>query len=242
MRGVVRSVVALGRGAVSLGLFAAFGAGALLLSPVMLVLRDPRRCQPVVRTAWRLAAAAFSVTRLVRYDRRDLRAARGAVLVANHPSLIDVVLLVAFVPRTLYVAKGALRGNPFLSAIVRASALPDDATLPERAAPYLRAGWNVLIFPEGTRSPRAGGLHRLRRGAAQLALRTGSPVACVRIDVSRRLLAKGQRPWDMGSERVTYAFRSSEIAPRPAAGTRLRAAAVALTEEMRLRLRPRFLV
>ena len=231
-----RRIRAIVRGACSLVLFAAFGAGALAITPLMLVLRRPERCQPVVRAVWRLATAAFVVTRLIRLDHSRLRSVSGAVLTANHPSLIDVVLLVALVPRTLYVAKRALRGNPILAAIVRATALPDDASLTEKAAPYLAKGWNVLVFPEGTRSPRTGGLRPLRRGAAQVALRTGAPVVCVRIDVSRRLLAKGQKPWDMGSERVTYAFRSDELAP-PAEPVRgARAAAVELTERIRARL------
>ena len=45
----VRSVV---RGALSLVLFALFGVGGVLISPLALVLRSPRRCQPLVRALW----------------------------------------------------------------------------------------------------------------------------------------------------------------------------------------------
>ena len=145
--------VAFLRGLTALALFVVFGAGALLISPLMFLLRDPPHGQPVVRATWRFIVALFCWTRLIKVERGNLEDWRGVVLVANHPSLIDVVLLVSLVPRTLYVAKSALRRSPFLGAIVRATALPDDATLPDVAAPYLKAGWNVLIFPEGTRTP-----------------------------------------------------------------------------------------
>lgn len=95
----------------------------------------------------------------------------------------------------------------------------------------------MLVFPEGTRSPQGGGLHPLRRGAAQLAIRAGAPVVCVRETLTRRILAKGQRPWDMGARRVVFSFRMSGPIPPPsvAAGSP-HAAAVRLTDAIRTRL------
>ncbi|MBO7721503.1 MAG: 1-acyl-sn-glycerol-3-phosphate acyltransferase [Kiritimatiellae bacterium] len=231
---MMKRLRAVARGAVAVALFAVFGLGAVVITPAVMLLRGHDRRQPVVRAAWRIAVRLFALTGLMRVERTggDWRVS-GSVVVANHPSLIDVVLLVVMLPRTLYVAKRGLKTNPFLAAIVRATALPDDATLPRRAAPYLAAGWNVLIFPEGTRSPAAGGLGPFHRGAAQLALRTGSQVTCVRIDVSRRVLGKNQPPWDVGSETVVYRFRRRDIAAETAPDRGVRAAAVRLTGRIR---------
>ena len=251
--------VAFLRGLTALALFVVFGAGALLISPLMFLLRDPPHGQPVVRATWRFVVALFCWTRLIKVERGNLEDWRGVVLVVNHPSLIDVVLLVSLVPRTLYVAKSALLRNPFLSSIVRATALPDDATLPDVAAPYLKAGWNVLIFPEGTRTPfesgkverwkggkvRCGKVERwkggkvgvLKRGAAQLAIRTGAPIACVRETLSRRILAKRQKPWDMGTKRVVFSFESRGMLSPVANGeTSIHAFAKRLTDEIRARI------
>ena len=229
--------VAFLRGLTSLALFVVFGAGALLISPLMFFLRDPPHGQPVVRATWRFIVALFCWTRLIKVERGNLEDWRGVVLVANHPSLIDVVLLVSLVPRTLYVAKSALLRNPFLSSIVRATALPDDATLPDVAAPYLKAGWNVLIFPEGTRTPLGQLCGELKRGAAQLAIRTGAPIVCVRETLSRRILAKHQKPWDMGTERVVFSFESrGTLLPDAADSESAHAAAVRLTDEIRRRI------
>jgi len=220
------------RGLVALTLFGVFGAGALLITPLMLVLRRPERCQPIVRTCWRIELLLFGLMRMVRVERGNLGPVRGAVIAANHPSLIDVVILTALIPRTLYVAKHGLLANPFVSAIVRATALPDDASLPAAAAGYLADGWNVLVFPEGTRSPQDGGLRPLRRGAAQLVLRTGAPLVCVRMSVSRRLLAKHQRPWDMGERCVTYTLNVKPLEAIRREDETPHHAAVRVTEDM----------
>ena len=230
---VLSRVRAVFRGLVAVLLFAVFGLGALAITPLMLILRHPERCQPIVRFTWRLLLGAFVLSRLIRLDPVDLKSLRGRVIAANHPTLIDVVILTVLVPRTLYVAKRGLKANPFMAAIVRATSLPDDARLPEVAAPYLAQGWNVLVFPEGTRSPSEGGLQPLRRGAAQLALRTSAPLVCVRIDVSRSVLGKRQRPWDVGSERVDFRLRAAEVPVPPVAEGGLHAAAVRLTETIR---------
>ena len=224
---------AIRRGTTSVLLFGVFGLGALLITPLMLVLRKPELCQPIVRTAWRFILSVFVWTRLIRIDCGNLGEIKGSVIAASHPSLIDVVILTALIPRTMYVAKAGLRWNPFLTAIVRATALPDDPTLPEKAAPFLRQGWNVLIFPEGTRSPAEGGLQPLRRGAAQLALRTGAPVACIRLTTSRRILGKRQPPWDLGDRVVTYSLAHTTIPVEKAEGPGVHAAAVRLTERIR---------
>ena len=225
------------RGAMSLTLFGIFGAGALLIAPLMLLFRRPTWCQPIVRAMWCPLLGLFILFRLIRVERGNLHCLRGAVIAMNHPSLIDVVVLSVLLPRTLYVAKHALLGNPFMSAIVRHTSLPDDANLPEAAAPYLAKGWNVLVFPEGTRSPAAGGLQNLHRGAAQLALRTCAPLVCIGLYVSRRILGKTQPPWDMGTETVRYAFAADEPTQLAAhTGESLHAAARRITEEIRVRI------
>lgn len=196
------------RGAVSMALFALYGLGGLLISPIMTVLRSPRLCQPVVRAVWRPLVWLFQITRLIRVDRGNLGEMRGCVIAANHPSLIDVVLVSVLVPRTLFVAKHALLKNPFMSAIVRNTSLPDDEGLPEAAAPYLADGWNVLVFPEGTRSPSPWEMREFHRGAAQLALRCGAKVACIGIKMTDAILGKHQRPWQMGKDTVVYSFRA----------------------------------
>ena len=236
---VRRRLSAIWRAAVVSLFFALFGVGGILISPLMLILRSPRRCQPVVRALWIPFVALLRLAGIIDVDHANLSPSlRGCVIAANHPSLIDVVIVLALVPRTLYVAKTALLRNPFMAAIVRHTSLPVDERLPEAAMPYLRDGWNLLIFPEGTRSPATGGIHPFHRGIAHLVLRVGSPLVCLGIRLSRRIVGKGQSPWDVGSERVTYFLRFDSPTHHPVNDfTRaLRPAAVRLTEEIRSRI------
>ena len=238
MAGAFRKLCALWRGFASTALFVVFGVGSLLFSLIVLILRKPSLCQPVMRALWKLTVFLFKFTGLISVEcLRNAAEVRGSVIVANHPSLIDVVLLTVLVPRTLSVAKHALLRNPFVSAIVRHTTLPDDERLPAAAAPYLAAGWNVLIFPEGTRSARPDLLRKFHRGAAQLALRANAPVVCAGVVLSRAILGKGQKPWDMGHERVRYSFRFERLsAPVSDDGRSFRPRAVELTDEMRRKI------
>lgn len=233
----MQSPKAVFRGAVSMVLFALYGLGGLAISPIMAILRSPRLCQPVVRAVWRPLVWLFQATGLIRIDRGNLGEMRGCVIAANHPSLIDVVLVSVLVPRTLFVAKHALLKNPFMSAIVRNTSLPDDEGLPAAAAPYLAAGWNVLVFPEGTRSPNPWEMRKFHRGAAHLALRCGAKVACVGINMTCAILGKHQKPWQMGTETVVYSFRAdAPLAVGRDENRGLRPQAAELTESLFARI------
>jgi len=222
------------RGAASVTLFAVFGVGALAAAPLMLLLGRPELGQPVIRALWRPMVRLFELSGLIGVEPDDFSGVRGSVIAANHPSLIDVMLVLTRIPRTLFVAKRGLRRNPFLFAFVRSTSLPDDERLPERAAPYLARGWNVLIFPEGTRTPLDGSPLPLRRGAAQVALRCGAPLRCVRIDFGERLLAKRQPVWQMHAKRVSVSVRDRGVLPpERLPGESVHVAAVRLTDEIR---------
>lgn len=239
VRRVRRRLSAIVRATIVMFFFLLFGAGCIVISPLMLLLRSPRHCQPVVRALWIPFVAFLRLAGIIGVDRGNLPSAlKGCVIAANHPSLIDVVIVLALVPRTLFVAKAALLRNPLMAAVVRNTSLPVDERLPEAAMPYLRDGWNLLVFPEGTRSPASGGIHPFHRGVAHLVLRLGSPLVCLGISLSRRIVGKGQSPWDVGSERVIYSLRADSPTRHPSgdATRALRPAAVRLTEEIRGRI------
>ena len=224
--------IRIARGLVSLSLFALFGVGAVFISLLMPFLGGIERRQRTVRFAWRILLATFEATGLVRVDSAGAPKCRGSVIVSNHPSLIDVVIYIALVPKTLYVAKSALLGNPFMSMIVRSTSLPDDETLPKTAKTYLENGWNVLVFPEGTRSPD-NGLWPFRRGAAHVALEAGAPIVVSSLALSRKILGKRQKPWEMGEERVVYSILSDPpMAVSQKCGESRHAAAKRITSDL----------
>ena len=119
-----------------------------------------------------------------------------ALVVANHPTLLDIVMLLAHMPQADCVAKREAWDNPFLRAVVSAAAyIPNDdgEELIARCCERLAAGRSVILFPEGTRSP-ALGLQPFRRGAAHIALRSGCAVVPVLLRCDPPSLKK-DRPW-----------------------------------------------
>ena len=226
-----KKVVRLIRAVLTALFFFFFAAGGAVISAfVFPFLRSRRSGHRVVCGLWRFLVAAFSRSGLIAVRAEGLNDIRGRIIVANHPSLIDVVVLTALAPDVYSVAKNQLRGNIFIGPIVRAVMLSNDERILEDAREIIDGGGNVLIFPEGTRTPLQGGYGKLHRGAAQLSIRLGVPVTPVRIEISRRILAKGQSIFDMGEKTVEFRLtRSDDIVPPPVSERGNRSGAIALT-------------
>ncbi|SFP73322.1 AMP-binding protein [Pseudomonas borbori] len=143
----------------------------------------------------RLAGIPVHVERLDRLRRQEVR-----VLVANHASYLDGLLLCAALPPEFsFVAKRELAGQriagPFLrrlgTCFVERFDLQRSAADAECLATALQAGQSLLFFPEGTLS-REPGLLPFRMGAFVLAARADVPLVPVAIGGSRMVLRDGQ--------------------------------------------------
>lgn len=225
------------RSFITLCFFLLFGIGGVILSYLVLpFVWNRTTALKIVRAIWWVILQGFILTRLIRIDRQALsKEIHGAVILANHPSLIDVIILTVLIPNTFSVAKHALRRNPFMGIIVRRVFLHDDARLLEEAKPLLAQGYNVLIFPEGTRSPEPTQMHKWHRGGTQLALRTNAPLQPIALHYDCRILAKGQSILEMGSKCVTVTISSlPQIPATPTAElTNYHPTAVRFTREMK---------
>jgi 1-acyl-sn-glycerol-3-phosphate acyltransferase len=139
--------------------------------------------------------------------RERLSGIRGPViLVANHTSHIDTPVILAALPRRLRkrtaVAAAAdyFYRNRVVAALVslvfntvpidrRGGGLNKNAT--DHLDRLLDQGWNLLVYPEGTRS-RSGGGGRVKRGAAVLANRHNVPVVPIRVTGTRAVMPPGR--------------------------------------------------
>jgi 1-acyl-sn-glycerol-3-phosphate acyltransferase len=122
-----------------------------------------------------------------------------AVIVANHASYLDpFALAAALPPETRFVIKGECKDTKFFGqAMRRAGQILIDRHAADRsleglkeAAALLRAGHQVLIFPEGTFT-RDAGLRPFKLGAFRLACETGAPVVPLVIRGTRRAFRDG---------------------------------------------------
>ena len=199
--------------------FASFSLGGFLLAvgvyPLLaLFSRDAaqraRRFRAILRVAFRLILAVAGVSgvlRIVVKGEDRLATIRGAVVVANHPSLIDVVILAARLPATQCIVKPALWQHRFLGPVMRAAGyIPSDAdgeTMLRRCRESLAQGDNLIIFPEGTRS-RPGAEIRFQRGFANIAVLAGAPILPVLISCDPPTLLKGDRWYDIPDRRIFF--------------------------------------
>lgn len=189
-------------------MFIFFGLSSAVMSALAvpiysIVVRDPARrargVRRMVRRAMRGYVDGLRALRLIDLEVSGLERAAtpGALVVANHPSLIDALILLAYLDDAIVIAKPALRANPFLSASIRGAnyVVNDDAVaLIDACRARIDAGQTLLLFPECTRTALDGAV-RLRRGAAQVAVRSGCPVVPVTIVFSEPLLTKQSRWW-----------------------------------------------
>ncbi|GHU40768.1 1-acyl-sn-glycerol-3-phosphate acyltransferase [Spirochaetia bacterium] len=136
-------------------------------------------------------------------DRPAFSNLKSKIIVANHPSLLDVVMLIALIPNADCIVNASLTrtvvGNIVKRLYILNSLEFDD--LKAACLKTLEAGNCLIIFPEGSRTPRTGHLP-LKRGAARLALMCGRPVVPVHIG--------GNDKWGLGKHDPLLAYNHTE--------------------------------
>lgn len=140
------------------------------------------------------------------------------LFIANHPTLIDVVSLVAAVGNCNCIVKGALFKHPFMGGVLRNTGLlPNDGgpELLDHIEKNIAKGRHLMIFPEGTRSP-IGDIHNFNRGAARLALHCKLPVVPVKITCEPITLRKGEPWWKVPERAVDFRLEFFQPLEEPA--------------------------
>lgn len=200
-----------------------FGVGGLLFSFALLFPVPQSAARRVLRRLFRFFVWLGGATRLFRVevshdDRMRFSALSGAVVVSNHQTLIDAVILISLLGDSVCVTKEAISRNPFMRIVARSILVVNDGPVAvmRQAVRYISDGVNVLVFPEGTRIPRSASEHVFRRGAAHIALQAKAPVELVSLECDADVLAKGQPWWDVKDRTVVYKV-SSKGAVQPSA-------------------------
>jgi 1-acyl-sn-glycerol-3-phosphate acyltransferase len=206
--------------------FVTFGVGGTLLSVTLfpflrLISPDRMIAQRRINSAMRRVMGLFiwfmRSLGLLTYELHGLeRLARsGQLIVANHPTLIDVVFLVWLTPEAGCVVKRALWRNPVLRwPVIWAGYIPntEGAQLVQDCARVLKGGRSLLVFPEGTRSVPGKPL-ALKRGAAQVALASGADVLPVTIVCDVPFLTKGSHWYRVPARRPHFTITVGQPIP-----------------------------
>ncbi len=186
--------------------FIIFGLGGLALSYVIFpmvwifVRKKSRRedtCQWLISKLFKLFTLFmhyFGVINFTIHGKDFFVDGEGGVIIANHPSLIDVVIIIGQLNQCDCIVKSNLWQNVFIKHVVKmAGYIPNDTdNMLEECRERVSRGRKVLVFPEGTRTQPDKNI-QCQRGAAQLAVRTGAKIQRVVIECKPLTLYKGVR-------------------------------------------------
>ncbi len=196
--------------------FIIFGLGGVLI-PILVMpalyllpgdsLKREARAQSVIHHSFRVYIEIMKGLGILTYQVSGTEKLRSAKLIlANHPTLIDVIFLIAMVPNANCIVKSKLLRNPFTWGPVRAAGYivnDNDADVISAAREVFKKGHALIIFPEGTRSTPMQSL-QLKRGAANVAVRAEVDITPVLIECNPSTLTKGERWYRVPKQRFHF--------------------------------------
>jgi 1-acyl-sn-glycerol-3-phosphate acyltransferase len=198
-------------------LFVLFGLGGMCLGYLVLpfLRHNKYKAQYAIHLTFRLfvfgmrflglANVTFNHFELLQND-------KGCLIISNHPTLIDYVMIVSKLKHCDTLVKQKLWHNPFLKNVVKSAGYIPNLAAPEtfeRIKETLLADNNLLIFPEGTRTTPNTPL-KLKRGAAQIAIRAQVPIRIVTIHCTHSTLNKHSKWYHIPKEKPSFTLTVGE--------------------------------
>lgn len=197
--------------------FASFGLGGMAIATVIAPVlnattsdseKRQQRAQNVIKYSFKgftemmvkLGIMTYSVEGL-----EKLQNSRQELVIANHPSLIDVVVLIGMMQQANCVVKQSLWSNPFTKGPVQSAGYILNAgsqQFVEDCVTRLKENnaASLLIFPEGTRTEKGMTLNEFQRGAANIAIRANVPIRPVIITCTPSTLTKNEKWYHVPSQ------------------------------------------
>ena len=195
---------------------AAWSLVALVLQPLLPAAAGSRLGRAGISRGYALFWAVAQGVGMMRIDSRALHglAAQpgGLIVAANHPSMLDALLVVACLPRGVCIMKASLMRNLFLGTGARlARYIRNDSPhgMISDAVQSLREGAQLVVFPEGTRTVRRP-VNAFLPGITLIAQRAQVPIQTVIIETDSPYLGKGWPIWRTPPAVVSFKLRLGE--------------------------------
>jgi 1-acyl-sn-glycerol-3-phosphate acyltransferase len=185
--------------------FFTFGVGGLILwfviFPVLSLVPGTRRekvkrAQTAVHYSFYFFIGLMRRIGIMTYEINGLEKLNrpGQLILANHPTLVDIVFLISRMKQANCIVKGSLWRNPFMRGpIVNAGYISneDPEIMIAECVSWLQSGGTMIIFPEGTRSV-PGKPYQFQRGAVTIALEANKIVTPVTMTCYPSTLTKAE--------------------------------------------------
>lgn len=166
--------------------------------------------------AFRLFIWQMKTLGVLSYDAKELKQQLkipGQLIIANHPTLIDVAFLISFMPQTNCIVRQGLFNNLFTRGpLTNARYIPNinPQQLISECKDRLHKGESLIIFPEGTRTPVGEKTPKLKRGAANIAIAANIRPTPVTINCKPHTLSKGEKWYNIPYQRPHWSFDIAE--------------------------------
>lgn len=202
---------------------------ALVLFPALRLTSRDRyraRCTYLLHRGMRFIAWTARALGIVGLDLPPMPAsvdpASPHILVSNHPTYIDMIVVLGTFEHLTCVTNGRWWKHWALGRLLRStlylpgpgSGLPESEDMLESMVAHLRSGHPLLVFPEGQRS-KPTGLRRFRRGAFEAAVRADVPIVPLFLRIDQPYLTKNVSIWRAPQRPPTYTFEWLDVV-RPA--------------------------
>lgn len=136
----------------------------------------------------------------------DRLKAGGRLVLSNHPSLIDAVILIAIIDNPNGIIKSSLFNNPSMYGLAKITGLMRNVEGPElirKSIESISNGENLIIFPEGTRT-RVLGEVTFKQGAAYIAIKGKINITPILIVTSEPVLRKDHSWYRVPSKKPVF--------------------------------------
>jgi 1-acyl-sn-glycerol-3-phosphate acyltransferase len=222
---------------------AVFPVMRLVIHPAQRFKKHGRR---LVSYAMRFFVSLMHFIRIVDLEvdnREKYRHLSSKIIVANHPSLLDIVMLFSLIPNVDCIVSAYLDSNVIVKGVIRQLYILNSLNIEvifQACTESLKQGNCLVIFPEGTRTPRSGKI-TVNRGAARISLVTGCNIIPVHIGGTDKFGLGKRDPWCGFNTRERYVYRidmGPEINPEKSMSLSAPKAVRALTREIEAVLFP----
>ena len=208
------------RGFFVIMVFTIFGIGSLILSFVFLpvggiFLKGEKKREffsHIIHKLWNLYTQFFVVLKLIKIEMNNIQQLKGKIIVSTHPTFIDILLLIGIFDNSLCLVKQELLNNLFMKNIIKNVYIPNNIELDEFkkiCKEALNSGYNIIIFPTGTRTIKGEDL-KIHKGAAALQIETGADIIPIKIECDYPFLQKNRPIYDASDRIITYTINQLE--------------------------------
>ncbi|MHC1721553.1 MAG: lysophospholipid acyltransferase family protein [Clostridiaceae bacterium] len=177
---------------ISFGLFFVFSIFIKLKQDYILKTKTEKEAQEYL-DKWVILWADFCIKRAgisLKVEGKENLPEGNCLFIANHQGNLDIPALIAATGRPMgFIAKKEILRHVYISywmkkihcVFIDRENIKESVKAINKGAEYLKEGYNLAVFPEGTRSkgPQTG---EFKKGSLKLAIKSGVPIVPVAIN------------------------------------------------------------